>query len=286
MQIYPPGFPADANAGTQTPGWNRLHEVFLTGKDWVFLIPLPPDLNPPALGLTAATMVLFARYLIKTSVPSLRAFPLPLVQGFLQQQDFPGCQVSQPCRLRSHLWVKVEKVTFHSWVSWDIWAGGKHRRVLGMCVCVCTSVFVLPDALLGPKYLWGLCVTVTVLHNVFNWVLPGFSHPRLMWDKLSYKYVSYLNEQMNSCMVFQAHVAASASEVSVVTEKLVFFAALLSSLPLKRPNKCNGHQMLHRNVIDDCVEEIPNFIFLCRKLYGSRESFSCFPSLNDKAERL
>lgn len=87
-------------------------------------------------------------------------------------------------------------------------------------------------------------------------------------------------------MVFQAHVAASASEVSVMTEKLVFFAALLSSLPLKRPNKCNGHQMLHRNVIDDCVEEIPNFIFLCRKLYGSRESFSCFPSLNDKAERL
>lgn len=106
-----------------------------------------------------------------------------------------------------------------------------------------------------------------------------------MQDKLSYQYVSYLTEQMNSCMIFQAHVAASASEVSVVKEKLVFFAAVLSSFPLNRPNKCNGHQMLHRNVIDDCVEKIPNF-FSLQKLYGSRESFSCFLSLNDKAERL
>lgn len=65
-------------------------------------------------------------------------------------------------------------------------------------------------------------------------------------------------------MIFQAHVAASASEVSVVKEKLGFFAAVLSLFPLKRPNKCNEHQMLHRNVINDCVEEIPNFIFLCR----------------------
>lgn len=69
---------------------------------------------------------------------------------------------------------------------------------------------------------------------------------------------------MNSCMIFQAHVAALAPEVSVVKEKLVFFAAVLSSFPSNRPNKCNGHQMLHRNVIDDCVEKIPNFIFLCR----------------------
>lgn len=87
-------------------------------------------------------------------------------------------------------------------------------------------------------------------------------------------------------MIFQAHVAASASEVSVVKEKLVFFAAVLSSFPLNRPNKCNGHQMLHRNVIDDCVEKNTKFYFSLQKLYGSRESFSCFPSLNDKAERL
>lgn len=31
---------------------------------------------------------------------------------------------------------------------------------------------------------------------------------------------------MNSCMIFQAHVAALAPEVSVVKEKLVFFAAV------------------------------------------------------------
>lgn len=69
---------------------------------------------------------------------------------------------------------------------------------------------------------------------------------------------------MNSCMIFQAHVAASASEVFVVKEKLVLFAAVLFLLPFNRPNKCNEHQMLHRNVMNDCVEEIPNFIFLCR----------------------
>lgn len=97
-----------------------------------------------------------------------------------------------------------------------------------------------------------------------------------MQDKLSYKYVSYLNEQMNSCMIFQAHVAASASEVSVVKEKLVFFAAVLSSFPLKRPNKCNRHQMLHRNVINDCVEEIPNFIFLCRNFMVPESPLAVF----------
>lgn len=94
-----------------------------------------------------------------------------------------------------------------------------------------------------------------------------------MRDKLSYKYVSYLNEQMNSCMVFQAHVAALASEVK---EKLVFFAAVLSSFPLNRPNKCNGHQMLHRNVIDNCVEEIPNFIFLCRNFMVPESPLAVF----------
>lgn len=65
-------------------------------------------------------------------------------------------------------------------------------------------------------------------------------------------------------MIFQAHVAALASEVSIVKEKLVSFAAVLSSFPFNRPNKCNEHQMLHRNVLNDCVEEIPKFIFLCR----------------------
>lgn len=69
---------------------------------------------------------------------------------------------------------------------------------------------------------------------------------------------------MNSCMIFQAHVAALASAVSVAKEKLVLFAAVLFLLPFNRPNKCNEHQMLHRNVMNDCVEEIPNFIFLCR----------------------
>lgn len=34
-------------------------------------------------------------------------------------------------------------------------------------------------------------------------------------------------------MIFQAHVAASASEVSIVKEKLVLFAAVLSSFPLQ-----------------------------------------------------
>lgn len=121
---------------------------------------------------------------------------------------------------------------------------------------------------------FGGCVTV--LHNVFHWVLPDFPHPSPMRDKLSYKYVSYLNEQMNSCMIFQAHVAASASEVSVVKEKLVFFAAVLSSFPLNRPNKCNGHQMLHRNVTDDCVKEIPNFIFLCRNFMVPESPLAVF----------
>lgn len=86
-------------------------------------------------------------------------------------------------------------------------------------------------------------------------------------------------------MIFQAHVAASASEVSIVKEKLVLFAAVLSLFPFNRPNKCNEHQMLHRNVINDCVEEIPNFIFLCRNFMVT-ESSSCYSSLNDKAERL
>jgi len=44
--------------------------------------------------------------------------------------------------------------------------------------------------------------------------------------------------------------------------------------------------MLHRNAVNDCVEEIPNFYFSLQRLYGYRESSSCSSSLNDKAERL
>lgn len=86
-------------------------------------------------------------------------------------------------------------------------------------------------------------------------------------------------------MILQAHAAASASEVSIVEEKFVLFAAVLSSFPFTRPNKCNEHQMLHRNVINDCVEDIPNFIFLCRNVMVTESSSSC-SSLSDKAEPL
>lgn len=188
-----------------------------------------------------------------------------------EEQDFPGCQVSCP-----HLWVKVERAGTS---GQEGSAGGRcwDLGFLGMCVCVCVYLCVctFPDTMLGPKYLWGLCVAVTVLHHVFNWVLPGFPHPSPMQDKLSYKYVSYLTEQMNSCMIFQAHVAASASEVSVVKEKLVFFAAVLSSFPLNRPNKCNGHQMLHRNVIDDCGKNT-KFFFLCRNFMVPESPLAVF----------
>lgn len=37
-----------------------------------------------------------------------------------------------------------------------------------VCVCLYLCVCTFPDTLLGPKYLWGFCVAVTVLHNVFN----------------------------------------------------------------------------------------------------------------------
>lgn len=47
-------------------------------------------------------------------------------------------------------------------------AGAEIWGFLGMCVCLYLCVCTFPDTLLGPKYLWGLCVAVTVLHNVFN----------------------------------------------------------------------------------------------------------------------
>lgn len=46
--------------------------------------------------------------------------------------------------------------------------GAEFGGFLGMCVCLYLCVCTLPDTLLGPKYLWGLCVAVTVLHNVFT----------------------------------------------------------------------------------------------------------------------
>lgn len=198
------------------------------------------------------------------------------------KQDFPGCQISQPCRLRSHLWVKAERVTLflgelgHLGRREAQEAGAEIWGFLGMRVCLYPSVFVHFQTHCSGQNTFEGCVLLSLLHNVFNWALPGFPHPSPMQDKLSYKYVSCLNEQMNSCMIFKAHVAASASEVSVVKEKLVFFAAVLSSFPLNRPNKCNGHQILHRNVMDDCVKEIPNFIFICRNFMVPESPLAVF----------
>lgn len=63
-------------------------------------------------------------------------------------------------------------------------------------------------------------------------------------------------------MIFQAHVAASASEVSIVKKRSWFYLQLFCPRFLcNRPNKCNEHQMLHRNVINDCVEEIYQILF-------------------------
>lgn len=157
--------------------------------------------------MTAATTVLFARFLIKTWVPSLRMCPLPLVRGefgFLQHPpwkagfswllDLTAMQVEVTLMSKggeSHIFIPRRAGTFEQEGS----AGGRcwDLGVLGMCVCLHLCVCTFPDTLLRPKYLWELCVAATVLHSVLNWVLPGFPHPSLMQDKLSYKYVSYLN---------------------------------------------------------------------------------------------